>query len=74
MQSPKSLESRHQKVRDYIKSYTKMHGFSPSYREIAAEMGYGSLSMVRNDVARMVKFGTLKKGSGFRALRVSSKA
>ena len=42
------------KIRDYIVEYIKQHGYSPSIREIAEDMGYKSISCVQGHLLKRI--------------------
>lgn len=61
------------KIRDYIVEYIKQHGYSPSIREIAEDMGYKSISCVQGHLQKMLKHGVIETDAGIgspRAIRV----
>jgi|SRR5579884_1958672 len=54
--------TRKQKViLDYIETYIAEHGYSPSYREMKADLNYKSLASVALHVDNLVKRGHLTK-------------
>lgn len=46
---------------DFIAEFTKIHGYSPSYREIMSSTGLSSVSAVAEHVENLVIKGVLKK-------------
>ncbi len=58
-QTPKEL-----KVYEYIQSFTKKHGYSPTYEEIREKFEYKAISSVQQFVEQLVKKGFLKAQLG----------
>jgi repressor LexA len=46
---------------DFITKYTAKHGISPSYREIAKELGYSSVSTVALHIDNLIERGYMIK-------------
>ncbi len=66
-------EENAKNIMEYIVSYIKEHGYSPSVREIRDGVGLNSTSTVQNYLNKLLKSGELetdaKKGTA-RAIRV----
>ena len=61
------------KILDFIITYIKEHGYSPSVREIGDGVGLKSTSSVQNHLTQMIKSGMLETDAGVgipRAIRV----
>ncbi len=56
------LTKRQKEVLDYITQFIELHGYAPSYREIAGYFGYGSVATVAEHVESLVTKGMLQKG------------
>ncbi len=56
------LTKRQKEVLDYISQYLELHGYAPSYREIAEAFSLGSVATVADHVETLVSKGLLKKG------------
>jgi repressor LexA len=48
-------------VLDYVTQFIELHGYAPSYREIAANFNYGSVATVAEHVQSLVDKGMLHK-------------
>ena len=59
MASP--LTKRQKEVLDYITQFIEVHGYAPSYREIASYFQYGSVATVAEHVESLVAKGMLQK-------------
>ncbi len=55
------LTKRQKEVLDYITQYIEVHGYAPSYREIAEAFNLGSVATVADHVETLVSKGLLKK-------------
>ena len=56
------LTKRQKEVLDYVTQYIELHGYAPSYREIAAYFKYGSVATVAEHIESLVSKGMLQKG------------
>jgi repressor LexA len=56
------LTKRQKEVLDYVTQFIELHGYAPSYREIAAHFNYGSVATVAEHVESLVSKGMLQKG------------
>jgi repressor LexA len=56
------LTKRQKEVYDYVSQYIELHGYAPSYREIAAYFKYGSVATVAEHIESLVAKGMLQKG------------
>lgn len=56
------LTKRQKEVLDYVTQYIELHGYAPSYREIAAYFKYGSVATVAEHIESLVGKGMLQKG------------
>jgi len=55
------LTKRQKEVLDYVKQFIDEQGYAPSYREIAAHFGYGSVATVAEHIDSLVAKGMLHK-------------
>jgi len=55
------LTKRQKEVLDYITQYIELHGYAPSYREIASNFKFGSVATVAEHVNSLVSKGFLSK-------------
>lgn len=55
------LTKRQKEVLDYITQYIEVHGYAPSYREIAEAFGLGSVATIADHVESLVTKGLLRK-------------
>lgn len=55
------LTKRQKEVLDYITQYIELHGYAPSYREIAEAFSLGSVATVADHVETLVTKGLLRK-------------
>lgn len=55
------LTKRQKEVLDYISQYIELHGYAPSYREIASAFKFGSVATVAEHVESLVTKGFLQK-------------
>jgi len=55
------LTKRQKEVLDYITQYIEVHGYAPSYREIAEAFNLGSVATVADHVETLVSKGLLRK-------------
>jgi repressor LexA len=56
------LTKRQKEVLDYVTQFIELHGYAPSYREIAAYFKYGSVATVAEHIESLVGKGRLQKG------------
>jgi repressor LexA len=56
------LTKRQKEVLDYVTQFIELHGYAPSYREIAAYFKYGSVATVAEHIESLVNKGMLQKG------------
>jgi repressor LexA len=56
------LTKRQKEVLDYVTQFIEMHGYAPSYREIASYFKYGSVATVAEHIESLVSKGMLQKG------------
>jgi repressor LexA len=56
------LTKRQKEVLDYVTQFIELHGYAPSYREIAAYFKYGSVATVAEHIDSLVSKGMLQKG------------
>jgi repressor LexA len=56
------LTKRQKEVYDFVSQYIELHGYAPSYREIAAYFKYGSVATVAEHIESLVAKGMLSKG------------
>jgi repressor LexA len=55
------LTKRQKEVLDYVTQFIELHGYAPSYREIAAYFKYGSVATVAEHIESLVGKGMLSK-------------
>jgi len=55
------LTKRQKEVLDYVSQYIEIHGYAPSYREIAEAFSLGSVATVADHVDTLVSKGLLRK-------------
>jgi repressor LexA len=55
------LTKRQKEVLDYVTQFIELHGYAPSYREIASNFNYGSVATVAEHVQSLVDKGMLHK-------------
>jgi repressor LexA len=55
------LTKRQKEVLDYVSQYIELHGYAPSYREIAQAFKFGSVATVAEHVESLVTKGFLMK-------------
>ncbi len=58
------LTKRQKEVLDFITQFIELHGYAPSYREIAASLDMSSVATVASHVETLVEKGYLGKGVG----------
>ena len=58
------LTKKQTQVYNYIAEFIKLHGMSPSYRDICAGLGLSSVSAVAEHVDNLVRLGALRKSPG----------
>lgn len=56
------LTKRQKEVLDFVTQYIEVHGYAPSYREIAAAFKFGSVATVAEHIESLVGKGFLQKG------------
>jgi repressor LexA len=56
------LTKRQKEVLDYVSQFIELHGYAPSYREIASYFKYGSVATVAEHIESLVTKGMLQKG------------
>jgi repressor LexA len=59
---PEPLTKRQKEVLDYIAQFIEMHGYAPSYREIAEALNMSSVATVATHVETLVTKGFIEKG------------
>jgi repressor LexA len=65
------LTKRQKEVLDYVSQYIEVHGYAPSYREIAEAFSLGSVATVADHVETLVAKGLLSKSdNSARSLQV----
>jgi len=57
-----ALTKRQKEVLDFVTQFIELHGYAPSYREIAAHFNYGSVATVAEHIDSLVAKGMLQKG------------
>lgn len=57
-----ALTKRQKQILDYLQGYVADNGYSPSYEEIAAHFGYGSLATVHEHLENLKVKGYIRKG------------
>jgi len=55
------LTKRQKEVLDFVSQFIELHGYSPSYREIATYFKYGSVATVAEHIESLVGKGMLQK-------------
>lgn len=55
------LTKRQKEVLDFVSQFIELHGYAPSYREIAAYFKYGSVATVAEHIESLVSKGMLQK-------------
>ncbi|HEX3081898.1 MAG TPA: transcriptional repressor LexA, partial [Candidatus Saccharimonadia bacterium] len=55
------LTKRQKEVLDYVTQFIELHGYAPSYREIASYFKYGSVATVAEHIESLVSKGMLSK-------------
>jgi len=58
---PAPLTKRQKHILDYVTQFIELHGYAPSYREIAAHFKYGSVATVAEHIESLVAKGALMK-------------
>lgn len=56
------LTKRQKEILDYVTQYIELHGYAPSYREIAEAFKLGSVATVAEHIETLVAKGLLHKG------------
>lgn len=59
---PEPLTKRQKEILDYVSQYIELHGYAPSYREIAEAFKLGSVATVAEHIDTLVEKGLLVKG------------
>lgn len=69
------LTRRQREILDYLTRYIDEHGYAPSFEEIAAAMGYGSLATVHEHLSNLERKGVIRRSfNESRAIEVLSRA
>lgn len=58
---PEPLTKRQKEILDFVTQYIELHGYAPSYREIAQAFKMGSVATVAEHVDNLVTKGLLRK-------------
>lgn len=58
------LTKKQQLILDYLREFQSTHEYSPTYREIMAALGIGSVSTVAEHIDNLVALGVVKKMPG----------
>jgi repressor LexA len=58
---PEPLTKRQKEILDFVTQYIELHGYAPSYREIAEAFKMGSVATVAEHVENLVAKGLLRK-------------
>jgi repressor LexA len=75
MAHPTALTRRQRQVLDFITEFTRSRGFAPSLEEIAAHMGFASVSNAHQHVSALERRGHIRRDPNkSRALQVVSPA
>lgn len=56
------LTKRQKEILDFVTQYIEVHGYAPSYREIAESFKMGSVATVAEHIENLVQKGLLQKG------------
>ncbi len=56
------LTKRQKEILDFVTQYIELHGYAPSYREIATAFHFGSVATVAEHIESLVTKGMLQKG------------
>ncbi len=68
------LTKRQKEILDYVTQHIEMHGYAPSYREIAEAFHLGSVATIADHIETLVSKGLLKKSdNSARSLQVVKK-
>lgn len=59
---PEPLTKRQKEILDFVTQYIELHGYAPSYREIAESFKMGSVATVAEHIDNLVTKGLLQKG------------
>lgn len=58
-------------ILQYIRRFMRVHEYSPSYREIAADLGYSSVATVAVHIKNLIERGHLvKRDNASRSLEI----
>lgn len=55
------IKLRDEKILSFLKTYIDIHGYAPSLRNICAELGINSTSMIHSSLKRLEKAGIIKR-------------
>lgn len=58
------LTKKQLKILEFLEDFIAENGYSPTYREIQAEMGLSSVSAVAEHIDNLIAKGALKKSDG----------
>lgn len=58
---PEPLTKRQKEVLDYVSQFIELHGYAPSYREIAEAFKLGSVATIAEHIDTLVQKGLLQK-------------
>jgi repressor LexA len=64
------LTDRQKEVFDFLRSFQAEHGWMPSLREIAVELGVSSLNGVAGHLDALERKGWIVRGGGARTIRL----
>jgi repressor LexA len=64
------MTPRQREVYDYLIRYRSIHGYSPTYIEIAQALGFASPGNAREVMLRLIKQGRVRTNATARAQRV----
>ncbi|MDO4902568.1 MAG: hypothetical protein Q4A21_03410 [bacterium] len=68
-----NLTKKQAEILEYIDNFIVSQGYSPTYREIMAGLGYKSVATVAKHIDNLVMLGCLEKSDGGEARSVSIK-
>lgn len=68
-----NLTKKQTEILDYIENFISSEGYSPTYREIMAGLGYKSVATVAKHIDNLVVLGKLEKAENGEARSVSIK-
>jgi len=55
------LTRKQRAIYDYLEGFDRMHGYAPSFEEIATRFGYKSLSTVHEHVTNLQRKGWIRR-------------